>query len=61
MAEGQEGRAALRYRSAELAVAGVFFALGLFAAALAMSGFYFGARARSSASAEKCSSSIGAW
>jgi len=28
MAEGQEGRAALRYRSAELAVAGFFFALG---------------------------------
>ena len=28
MAEGQEGRAALRYRSAELALAGFFFALG---------------------------------
>jgi len=28
MAEGQEGRAALRYRSAELAVAGFFLALG---------------------------------
>ena len=28
MAEGQEGRAALRYRSAELAVAAFFFALG---------------------------------
>jgi hypothetical protein len=28
MAEGQEGRAALRYRSAELAVAAFFFAIG---------------------------------
>src|SRR5688572_13242891 len=28
MSEGQEGRAALRYRSAEIAVAALFFALG---------------------------------